>query len=161
MVRTMRWLTIAAVLLVAASCVRYYKSSDLRKSFAKAERQVDKLVSKADEDLTKRKAALKKARKKGVELDGPAGREMQEVMGRMAGLRSEMAALGPRVSGLADRLAAVLGKSRKISEKDRRFSKVQGLIDELKEVQSVGNRLVAEYKKLHRQFMKKAKSLGR
>lgn len=86
---------------------------------------------------------------------------MQEVMGRMAGLRSEMAALGPRVSGLADRLAAVLGKSRKISEKDRRFSKVQGLIDELKEVQSVGNRLVAEYKKLHRQFMKKAKSLGR
>jgi len=156
-------LTLAATALAlggpACTMVRYYKVSEVRKTFAKSRKQVDKIIRKAGKDLKKRKAGLKKLASRGADLDGPTGRELKGMMKQMKRLRAELGEVVPRIEKLRKRLDRVVGKKKKITQKDSRYPKVQGLIDEMKALHDQARKLVKKYQKLASKFKKRAKKL--
>ena len=134
-----------ALAVLTGSCVRVYSASNVRSSFTKAAKQVRKSASKAKTSIAKRKVIVAKFGKKASSHNRS---EMNRILGDMQKLQRGLTLYQPKIKKLGMKVDRTFGKRKKISEKQARlFSKVSGLIEQLKQV---AKDMKADFKRIQR-----------
>ena len=150
----------SAFLFTSCTMVRYYKSSDIKKTFRGAEQKVQKLVREAKKNVKVRRSKLKElAAHKGTTLKQAPFKGLNQTLKEMSGEIKKLKVLATKISKLNKKASKTLGKRKKVATNDPAFDKIEALKKQLEELHGQSTAVLSRCKELDAGFVERAQKI--